>query len=83
MTEPFTLSALGSATIGQYLVTKQSDGSHDVRMRGSARVGMAQAQEKIVCARRLLPAVKFADTRLRLTQDKTIVRQIIQGQLRF
>jgi hypothetical protein len=35
---------------------------------------MAQAQEKIVGVRRLLPTMKFADTRLGLTQDEAIVR---------
>ena len=83
MTEPCTLSALGSATVGQYLVAKQSNGSHNVLMRGSARVGMAQAQETIVCASCLLPAMQLADTRLGLAQDETIMGQMVQGQLRF
>ena len=42
---------------------------------------MAQAQEKIVGAGCLLPTMKFADTRLRLTQDEPIARQIVQGEL--
>ena len=83
MTEPFTLSALGSATVGQYLVAKQFDGSHDVLMRGSPRVGMAEAQETIVRASCLLPAMKLTDTRLGLAQDETIMSQMVQGQLRF
>jgi len=72
-----------SATVGQYLVAKQPDGVHDALMRGSARVGMTEAHENIVCASRLLPAMQLADTRLRLTQDETIMSQMVQGQLRL
>src|SRR5262245_27025482 len=71
-----------SATVGQYLVAKQSDGCHDVRMRRSTRVGMAQAQEAIVRASGLLPAMKLTDTGLRLAQDETILSQVVQGELR-
>ena len=60
---------------------QETNGDMDAAVTLLREKGMAQAQKHIVCTRRLLPAMKCTDTRLRLTQDKTIVRQIVQGEL--
>jgi hypothetical protein len=44
---------------------------------------MAQAEEKIVRARGLVPALKFPDTRLRIAENETIGGQILQRKLDF
>src|SRR5436309_712472 len=44
---------------------------------------MAEAEENIVRSRRLMPALEFADTRLRVAKDETIWGKIVQGKLPF
>ena len=59
------------------------DRPEDFLMGRSARGGVAQTQENIVRAGGLMPAMKLADTRLRITQDEPILGQIVQGKLRL
>src|SRR5919204_6034814 len=42
---------------------------------------MAEAEEEIGRPRRLMPAMEFADTRLRIAKDETIWGKIVQGKL--
>src|SRR5262245_15223414 len=44
---------------------------------------MAKAEEKIVCSRRLIPAMEFPDTCLRVAKNQTVWGKILQRELHF
>src|SRR5262249_23070705 len=59
-------------TIRNDRVAEQLDRRHDLLVRRSAGVSVAEAKQEVLRARRLLPALELAHAGLGIAQDQTI-----------
>src|SRR5437762_920480 len=77
------LNRLRSAAVRYHALAEQADRVHDPLMRRPARMRMAQAQQEVLRARRLLPALELAHARFGVPEDQPIGREILQRERRI